>query len=99
MLPLQIGGIALAALVLKLRASRPHFKRERGAYSVPESAAPGAPFRRADKFPGPLATTPFPGCNTIYEVFQFAQRKNAKRRAVGTRAVLKVRARTRALCV
>jgi hypothetical protein len=41
MLP-QIAGVALAAVVYKLRASRPHYKRHRGAYSVPESAAPGA---------------------------------------------------------
>jgi hypothetical protein len=41
MLP-QIAGVALAAVVLKLRASRPRYPRHRGAYSVPESAAPGA---------------------------------------------------------
>jgi hypothetical protein len=50
---------------------------------------PGAAFRNSDK--PVLATSPFPGCTTIYETFQYAKLHNSKRRAVGTRAVLKAR--------
>ena len=88
---LQVGLGLVALAVLKLEASRPRYKKEvKGAYSVPESAAPGAPFRRADKL-GELTTTPFPGCDTIYSTFQYAARNNGSRNAVGTRKVLKVR--------
>lgn len=85
-----IGVGLVAALVLKLEASRPRYKKQIGAYSVPESAAPGAPFRRADKL-GELTTMAFPGCDTIFSTFQYAARVNGRRNAVGTRAVLKVR--------
>ena len=88
---LQIGLGVVALAVLKLEASRPRYKKEvPGAYSVPESAAPGAPFRRADML-GELVTTPFPGCDTIYATFQYAARNNGRRNAVGTRKIIKVR--------
>jgi hypothetical protein len=89
---LPVAGAALAAVALKLHASRPRFRKEApGPYSVPESAAPGAPFRRADK--PELATVPFEGCDTIFATFQYATKRNGKRRAVGTRALLQARAR------
>ena len=88
---LQIGLGVVALAVLKLEASRPRYKKEvKGAYSVPESAAPGAPFRRADML-GELKTVPFPGCDTIYSTFQYAARNNGRRNAVGTRKIIKVR--------
>ena len=87
-----IGVGLVALLALKLEASRPRYKRHKGAYSVPESAAPGAPFRRADKL-GDLTTMPFPGCDTIFATFQYAARVNGRRNAVGYRKLLKVRLR------
>ena len=88
---LQIGLGVVALAVLKLEASRPRYKKEvPGAYSVPESAAPGAPFRRADKL-GELTTVPFPGCDTLYSTFQYAARNNGRRNAVGTRKIIKAR--------
>ena len=90
MLP-QIAGAALAGLLLKLHASRPHFPAHEGPYSVRRTDEPGEPFRHSDK--REIATTPFPGCDTIYATFRYAVKRNGQRRALGTRALLKVRLR------
>ena len=34
---------------------------------------------------------PFPGCDTIYEVFQYALKRNGNRPALGTREHIKAR--------
>ena len=71
---------------------RPVFPREQaGAFSV--RADPSQPvWTHAKVGSGALATTPFPGCDTVYATFRYAVEKNAARPAVGQRSLLKARA-------
>lgn len=87
MLPWAAAGVACA--VIKLKMGRPHFPKKDGPYAVPEGPEPGAAYKNVD-FPGPLRSEPFPNCDTVYAVFQYALKRNGSRRAVGTRVLHKV---------
>ena len=71
---------------------RPVFPREQaGPFSVRADASE-AVWTHAKVGGGALATTPFPGCDTVYATFRYAVEKNASRPAVGQRALIKARA-------
>ena len=81
------GGIC-AALFLKLRMGRPHYPERKGEYSVRSKASNGlAVWSNADR-PSDFSTTPFPGCETVFDVFNYAVRVNGSRPAVGERKII-----------
>jgi long-chain acyl-CoA synthetase len=93
------GGIC-AALFLKLRMGRPYYPERKGTYSVRTLTNEGdsnnnnaankklACWSNADR-PNDFSTTPFPGCETVLDVFNYAVRTNGQRNAVGERKILK----------
>ena len=57
-----------------------------GPYSIPETAPTGETvWRNADE--PTLADTPYAGCHTVYDVFEFAIARNGGRPAMGERAI------------
>ena len=85
------AGVAVGGVLLKLSMGRPHFEKQvEGAYAVPEGPEEGAPYHSA-LYPGELRSVPYPGCGTVYDVFQLALAQNGDRPAVGTRELIKAR--------
>ena len=81
------GGIC-AALLLKLRMGRPYFPPKKGEYSTRATTSNNLQvWSNADR-PNDFAVTPCPGCETVFEVFQYAVRVNGPKRAVGERQLL-----------
>jgi hypothetical protein len=70
------------------QSDRPFYPKRDGPYSIPETAPTGETvWRNADE--PTLATTPFAGCHTVYDVFEFAIARNGGRPAMGERAIEK----------
>ena len=63
-------------------SGRPHYPKRKGDYSVKE----GDVYRHAD-YPE-FHVAPFPGCHTVYDVFEYAVDKNGNRNALGTRELI-----------
>ena len=83
------GGICLG-LWKALTGNRPHYERRKGSYSLYDVTSTGdRVYRNADV--EDLAETPFAGCHTIYDVFEYAISKNGNRQAMGEREIIKVR--------
>ena len=81
------GGIC-AALFVKLRMGRPYYPERKGEYSTRSKTSNGlAVWSNADR-PSDFSTTPFPGCETVTDVFNYAVRVNGSRPAVGERRVI-----------
>ena len=72
-----------------LTGNRPYYPARKGPYSVYDVATTGDfVWRNADAVE--LADTPFAGCHTVYDVFEYAVDKNGNRPAMGERDVVKV---------
>ena len=85
------GGICLG-LWKALGGNRPYYERRKGPYSLYDVASTGdRVYRNADV--ETLAETPFAGCHTVYDVFEYAISKNGNKNAMGEREILQVRAR------
>ena len=81
------GGIC-AALFVKLRMGRPYYPERKGEYSTRSKTSNGlAVWSNADR-PSDFSTTPFPGCETVTDVFNYAVRVNGSRPAVGERRII-----------
>jgi len=68
--------------------SRPHYKKRKGAYSVACEGTTGdvAVWRNADR--KDFHVEPFPGCDTVHKVFEYACEKNGNRNAMGERRLI-----------
>lgn len=83
------GGVCLG-IWKALTGNRPYYERRKGPYSVYDVASTGdRVYRNADT--EELSDTPFAGCHTVYDVFEYAISKNGNRPALGERNIVKVR--------
>jgi len=83
------GGICLT-LWKALTGSKPYYERRKGSYSTYDVTSTGARvYRNADV--DELKLAPFAGCDTVYDVFEYAISKNGNRPAMGERAIVGVR--------
>ena len=70
----------------RAQSDRPFYPSRDGPYSIPETAPTGETvWRNADE--PTLADTPYAGCHTVYDVFEFAIARNGGRPAMGERAI------------
>ena len=82
--------ISLVPSIQALTGNRPYYKRREGPYSVYDVTPDGQRvYRNADV--AELAETPFRGCYTVTDVFEYAISKNGNRQAMGEREIIKVR--------
>mmetsp|Transcript_2587 Transcript_2587/g.4069 ORF Transcript_2587/g.4069 Transcript_2587/m.4069 type:complete len:704 (-) Transcript_2587:393-2504(-) len=80
------GGICLT-LWKALTGSKPYYERRKGSYSTYDVTSTGARvYRNADV--DELKLAPFAGCDTVYDVFEYAISKNGNRPAMGERAIV-----------
>lgn len=82
------GGLCLG-IWKALTGNRPYYERRKGSYSLYDVTADGSRvYRNADV--AALATGPYTGCDTVYDVFEYAISKNGSRPAMGEREIVQV---------
>ena len=87
MMGYMVGGGVCLGIYKALAGNRPYYPRRKGPYSVYDTKADGTlVWRNADATD--MMETPFAGCNTVYDVFEYAIAKNGNHRAMGERDVL-----------
>jgi long-chain acyl-CoA synthetase len=80
--------LSLVPPIQALTGNRPYYKRREGPYSVYDVTSDGQRvYRNADV--AELAETPFRGCHTVTDVFEYAIAKNGNRPAMGEREILR----------
>ena len=90
----DMDGTSIGCLVACLAGwravtARPRYAKRRGAYSIRSNASTGAAvWYNADRAVGDFRVRPFDGCETVYEVFEYAVRAHRYRKALGEREVL-----------
>lgn len=84
---LLVGGIAAHHVLM---TKRPKYPKQIGPYAVPDGPEEGSPYHNVD-YPE-LVTIPYPGCDTLHSVFNYALKTHGSRNALGTRELIKARA-------